>query len=85
MGDLAEGNGMQRAPVMPEAERAHRNLLDRALDRTDIDVLADPKSIVHQEEQTRDDVAHQGLGAEADRDAHDAGTGEQGADIDAEG
>ena len=62
-----------------QAERFHRPLVVAALD-----VLADAEGIVDQEEHAADDVAHQGLRAEADGDADDPGAGDQRADLDAE-
>jgi hypothetical protein len=40
--------------------------------------------VLHEEEEARDDVLHQGLGAEAEGHAGDAGARHQGSDVDAE-
>ena len=82
--DLAEGDRVDLSEVMAQPQRTDRDPLDGSLRRADVDVLADAEGVVDQEEDARDDVADQRLGAEADGDADDAGTGQQRADVDAE-
>src|SRR5262249_25813656 len=49
----------------------------------DIDILADAKRVLHQKENPRQDIANERLGAKADSDSDDAGTGDERSDIDA--
>ena len=60
-------------------------MLHRSLGAGNLQVVADPEGIVHEEEHPRDDVFDQGLGAEADRQAEDTGAGNQGADVHPQG
>ena len=70
--------------MVAQPHRADRDVFHRAFDVAEVDVLADPERVVDQEEHARDDIAHQGLRAEADRQADHAGAGDERADIDAE-
>ena len=70
---------------MPKRERADRDPLDRPLDRANVDVFAAAERVVEQEEHAGDDIAHEGLGAEPQRQTDDAGTGEQRPDVDVHG
>ena len=80
----AERHRVQVAAMVAQLDRAQREALDRAADAAALDVLADPESIVEQEEDARDDVLDQRLRAEADGDADHAGAGDQRADLDAQ-
>ncbi len=82
--DLAKGDGIDLAQVVAKTQRADGDPLDHALGTADVDVLADAERIVDQEEDARDDVANERLGAKADGDPDDARAGEQRADVDAE-
>ena len=50
----------------------------------DIDHVADRNRVLEQDEQTGDDVLHQCLRSEADGEADDTGTGQQGRYVDAD-
>src|SRR3546814_16480303 len=66
-------------------DRTQGDLLDHALATGTLDVLAFAERVLHQIEEPRDDVLHQGLSAEADGEADDTGSRQQGADINPEG
>src|SRR3546814_1583521 len=70
---------------MSELDRTQVDLLDHALATGTLDVLAFAERVLHQIEEPRDDVLHQGLSAEADGEADDTGSRQQGADINPEG
>src|SRR3546814_19256269 len=70
---------------MSELDRTQGDLLDHALATGTLDVLAFAERVLHQIEEPRDDVLHQGLSAEADGEADDNGSRQQGADINPEG
>ena len=69
--------------MVAQLHGAHRNFLYLPAQFADFQVLADPESIIHQEENTADHVAHQRLGAKTDGEADNAGTGQQWANINA--
>src|SRR3546814_3866265 len=73
---LAEGDGVQRAIVMSELDRTQGDLLDHALATGTLDVLAFAERVLHQIEEPRDDVLHQGLSAEADGERSEEHTSE---------
>ena len=77
----AEWHGVDRAAVVPQPDRTDAEAFDRAFVIAALDVLADPKRILQQEEDARDDVTHQGLRAKADGDPEDTEPGEQRPDI----
>src|SRR5439155_11485448 len=79
----AERHGVDRAAMVPQLDRANAEAFDGALIIAALDVLADPEGVIHQIEHAGDDVADKGLRAKADRDANDAQTGDQRADLDA--
>ena len=70
---------MMAQPDRAQAEQFHSALVAAALD-----VLADPEGVVEHVEDAREDVLDQGLRAEADGDAEDAGAGDQRHDLHAE-
>src|SRR3546814_3355950 len=70
---------------MSELDRTQGDLLDHALATGTLDVLAFAERVLHQIEEPRDDVLRQGLSAEADGEADDTGSRQQGADINPEG
>ena len=76
-----EWHCVNRAAVVPQPDRTNAEAFDRALVITALDVLADPKRVLHQEENARDDVAHQVLRAKADSDPNDTEPSEQRTDI----
>src|SRR3546814_16034456 len=78
-------DGVQRAIVMSELDRTQGDLLDHALATGTLDVLAFAERVLHQLEEPRDDVLHQGLSAEADGEADATGPRQQGAAINPEG
>ena len=78
----AERHGVDRTAVMPQPDRAKAEGFDGALVVAALDVLADPEGVVEEIEHAGDDVANERLGAEADRDAEDAQTGDQRSDLD---
>src|SRR5262249_53485936 len=82
--DGAEGNRVDGAGVVahPDAADAHR--FDDAGMAAEIDDVADRDGVLGEDEDAGDDVLHQGLGAEADGEADDAGTGQKRRDIEAE-
>ena len=82
--ELPEGHGVDRPAVVPELDRAQAEALDRSLVAAALDVLADPEGVVEEIEDAADDVAHERLRAEADRDARDARPGDQRPDFHAE-
>ena len=69
---------------MPQPDRAKAEEFDGALVVAALDVFADPEGVVEQIEHAGNDVANEGLGAKADRDAEDAQTGDQRSDLDAQ-
>ncbi len=75
---------MDRPGMVAKLQRANRQFFDRSDRVADDQVLSDPERVVDQEEDTGDHVPHQRLGAKTDRDADDAGAGQQRGDIDAE-
>jgi hypothetical protein len=75
-----ERHGIERTALMPQPDRAKAEGFDRALVVAALDVLADLEGVVEQVEHAGDHVANQGLGAKADRDAEDTGTGDQRSD-----
>ena len=83
--ERAERHGVEIAAVVAQLDRAQGEALDRALVAAADDVLADPERVVEQVEDPRDHVLDQGLRAEADRDADDAGAGDQRRDLHAHG
>ena len=70
--------------MVPQLHGTHRNFLDRAPGSLDLDILSDPKGVVDQEEDPRDDIRHELLRTEPDGDSGDPGASEQGRDVDAE-
>src|SRR5215831_15507861 len=67
--------------MVPQPNRTDAETFDRALVTAALDVFANPKRVLQQEEDARDDVAHQGLRAKADGDPEDPKPGEQRPDI----
>jgi len=79
-----EGHGVERPVMMAQLHRAQAEALDDAAIGAALDVFADPEGVVEQIEDAADHVAHQGLRAEADGDADDAGARDEGPDLDPE-
>ena len=64
---------------------AQRDPLDRALrPAAEVDGVADPHLILGHDEEAGDEVAHHGLGAEAQGHARDAGSGDERAEVESE-
>ena len=83
--ERAVGHEVQRAVVVAQRHGAQRDALDRALGvAAALDVLADAERVLGEVEDAGDHVAHQRLGAEAERDADHAGAGEHRRDLEAE-
>jgi hypothetical protein len=64
-----------------QPHRAQRHSLYRPAQPAGVDVFADPKGILHQEENARDHIAHHALRAKADSDADNAEPGKERTDI----
>ncbi len=62
--------------VMLENHVAQGDCLNRALDRSRLDVFANPEGVIEQEEEPGEHIGHQFLGPEADRQPNHAGTGQ---------
>ncbi len=80
-----EGNRVQRPPVVPQLQRAHRDFLDPPLGLAHVDIFAQAERILDQEEEARDHVAHQCLAAEDDGEHDHACARQQGPGIDPHG
>jgi hypothetical protein len=74
--ELPVGDRVHLPVLVAQAQRAQRDLLHRALEPTGIDVFPHAERVVAEEEDARQDVADQGLAAERDGEAEDAGAGE---------
>jgi hypothetical protein len=61
-----------------------RHSLDRARGLAEVDDVADAELVLDQDEHARQEVAHQRLGAEADRHAEDAGARQQRGEVEAD-
>ena len=75
---------MNRAGQIAKPDGAHRDALDHpglAADRGDV---ADMNRVLEQNEHAGDEILDQGLGAETDGEAGDAGAGQHGPDVDAD-
>src|SRR5439155_14295825 len=83
LAELSEGNRVDLAILVPEADRAQGEAFDGALRLAAVDVFADAKRIIGQIEDSGHDVADQGLAAERDRKAEHRGAGDEGRDADA--
>src|SRR4029079_14583910 len=82
-GELAERDRVDLAVVVAQPHRAQGDLLHRALELPRIDVFPDTERVVGHEEDPGDDVAHQRLRADTDREADDARAGKERRDVDA--
>ena len=60
-------------------------MLHRALHTGCFHVIVDPKRVVDQEKDPRNNIFHQGLSPKTDGKTYDTGTGDQGADVDPQG
>ena len=80
-GDGAVREHLHRAFAVADDDRAEVDLLDRAGDVVDPRQIADPHLILENQKETGDDVAHEILRAEADRQARDAGAGQDRQDV----
>ena len=58
--------------MMPEHHVAQGDGLNRAPDRSRLDVLANPEGVIEQEEEPGEHIGHQFLGPEADRQPNHA-------------
>ena len=79
--DLPERDRVHLTVLVAQPHRAQRHSLDGAAQPAGVDILADPKRVLHQKEDARDHIAHQALRAKADRDADDTEPGEERADV----
>ena len=75
---------MDGALLVAQHDGAQVDLLDQPALPVDDRVVADAHLVFEDDEEAGDHVAHQGLGAEADRQAGDAGAGQRRRDVDAE-
>ena len=82
--DLAVGHEMHVAVEIAQTHVAQRHFLDQAALAGDLDDVALPHLVVEQQEEAVEVVLDQALRAEADRDARDAGGGEDRRDRDAD-
>ena len=82
--DGAVREDVHRAFAVAQHDRAQVDRLDQAADPVDRGDVADAHLVLEDQEEAADDVAHQRLGAEADREADDAGAGQHRRDVQAE-
>ena len=76
--DLAVGDVPDGAVDRAQPRRAQGDRLDRARGLVvEVDDVADAELVLDQDEDAGQEVAHQRLRAEAERDAEDAGAGQQ--------
>ena len=75
---------MHVAVVVAQRDRPHRDRLHHARLPAKVHDVADLHRVADQDEQAGDQVLDQGLRPEADREAHDAGAGEQRIGVHAE-
>ena len=65
-----------------EHHHAQRHLLDHAVFSRRLDDVSHGELVLHQDEETGDDVADQALSAEGDGESQDTGTGQDWRDVD---
>ena len=75
---------MDVAGQVPQADGSDGEILDQAADSGHLDDITDGNRIFQKNKDAGDDVLNKLLGAETDSKADNAGTGQQGADVDAE-
>ena len=75
---------MHRAFLVAQHDRPQVDLFDQPALAVDDGDVADAHLILEDQEEAGDDVAHQRLRAEADRQADDAGAGQRRGDVDVE-
>jgi len=83
-GDLTVGNDVEGPIAVAEAGEAKGEVFDGALKTGDLDDFAHVVLIFDEDEDAVEHVLEDGLGAEADADADDAGGGKQRGEVDAE-
>ena len=76
---------MNRAFGVAQHDRPEVDGFDQPADAVDRRDVADPHLVFENQEETADHVAHQRLRAEADRQAENAGAGQERRDVQAEG
>src|SRR6202035_4452558 len=80
--DLAEGHGIDRAAVMPDAQKAQRVAFYRAANLSELDILSNAERVCEKIKDPGDDVAHKGLSTQPDCNPDDAGAGEHRSNVD---
>ncbi len=75
---------MDLAVLVAQAQRAERNALDRSLELAGVDIFADAKCVVGDEEDAGYHILDQRLRAEGKRQAKHAEAGKQRRDVNAE-
>src|SRR5208282_2465734 len=68
LSELSEGDRVDLAVLMPEADRAQGEPFDRTLGLPAVDIFPDAECVVGQIKNPRDDVAYKGLAAKGDRE-----------------
>ena len=80
VGDLPVGNDVEHSPDVPQDGDPERHPLDRSVLARGLDHVAHSKLVLHEDEESRDDVLDQALRAERDGEPEDAPRGEEGPD-----
>src|SRR5580704_511040 len=80
--DLAKGHGVDRAPMVADAQKAQRVAFYRAANLSELDIISNAKRVREKIKDPGDDVAHKSLSTQPDCNADDAGAGEQRSNVD---
>ena len=83
-GDLAVGHDVEGAVAVAERGEAEGEVFDGAVQAGDFDDVADVVLVFDEDEDAVEHVFEDGLRAEADAEADDAGGGDEGAERDAD-
>ncbi len=84
-GDLGVGDDVDGAVAVAELGDAEGEVFDGAGEAGDLDGVADGVLVFDEDEDAGEHVFEDGLGAEGDAEADDAGGGDEGAERDADG
>src|SRR6516162_172188 len=74
--DLTERDRVDGAAMVAKPQKAQRDTFYSAPDLPELNVLTDPEGVLQQVKNAGDDIAHEGLRAESNRDANDPGAGQ---------